>query len=72
MSRYEEKYERRVDPRGNVYYWLSGEILMDNGTPDTDALALREKWISITPIHYDLTCEEELKRFKKVVLPAGF
>jgi 5'-nucleotidase len=72
MSRYEEKYERRVDPRGNVYYWLSGEILMDNGTPDTDALALREKWISITPIHYDLTCEEELKRLKKVVLPAGF
>lgn len=71
MSRYEEKYERRVDPRGNVYYWLSGEIPMDNGTPDTDGVALREKWISITPIHYDLTCEEELKRLKKVILLTG-
>jgi 5'-nucleotidase len=72
MSRYEEKYERRVDPRGNVYYWLSGETPIDNGTPDTDGLALREKWISITPIHYDLTCEEELKRLKKVILLTGF
>jgi 5'-nucleotidase len=64
MSRYEEKYERRVDPRGNVYYWLSGETPMDNGTTGTDGLAIREKWISITPIHYDLTCEEELNRLK--------
>ncbi|MBW2094399.1 MAG: 5'/3'-nucleotidase SurE [Deltaproteobacteria bacterium] len=72
MSRYVENYERRVDPRGNVYYWLSGEIPVDNGTPDTDGLALRERWISITPIHYDLTCEEELKRLKKVVFPTDF
>lgn len=72
MSRYEEKYERRVDPRGNVYYWLSGETPMDNGTPGTDGLALRENWISITPIHYDLTCEEELKRLKTVALPTAY
>ncbi len=65
-SRYEEKYERRVDPRGNVYYWLSGEIPRENGTPDTDGLALREKWISITPIHYNLTCKEELRRLKSL------
>jgi 5'-nucleotidase len=71
MSRYEERYERRVDPRGNVYYWLSGETPVDNGTLGTDGLALREKWVSITPIHYDLTCEEELKRLKKVVLPVS-
>jgi len=68
MSRYVEKYERRVDPRGNVYYWLSGEIPMDNGTPDTDGLALREGWVSITPIHYDLTCEKELNRLKKAAV----
>ena len=72
MSRYEEKYERRVDPRGNIYYWLSGETPMDNGTPGTDGLALREKWISITPIHYDLTCEEELKRLEKIAFTTGF
>jgi 5'-nucleotidase len=71
MSRYEERYERRVDPRGNVYYWLSGETPVDNGTRGTDGLALREKWVSITPIHYDLTCEEELKRLKKIVLPVS-
>jgi len=72
MSRYEEKYEQRTDPRGNIYYWLSGETPIDNGTPDTDGLALREGWISITPIHYNLTCEEELERLKEVALPTPY
>jgi len=70
MSRFEERFERRIDPRGNIYYWLSGETPIDNGTPGTDGLALRQKWISMTPIHYDLTCEEELKRLK--ALPISF
>ena len=63
-SRFEEYFERRSDPRGNVYYWLSGETPIDNGNPETDSIALKENKITITPIHYKLTCEKELSRFK--------
>jgi 5'-nucleotidase len=67
-SRFEEHFERRSDPRGNVYYWLSGETPVENGNSDTDARALKDNMITITPIHYDLTCEKELKRLKSTSL----
>jgi 5'-nucleotidase len=66
-SRFEERFERRSDPRGNVYYWLSGETPIDEGSPDTDGIALKENRITITPIHYNLTCERELRRLKSCV-----
>jgi 5'-nucleotidase len=69
-SRFEERFERRNDPRGNVYYWLSGEKFIENGNPENDSMALKENKITITPIHYDLTCEEELVRLKSVPFPS--
>ena len=63
-SRFEERFERRNDPRGNVYYWLSGEMPTDDGNPDADWIGLKNKMITITPIHHNLTCEKELKRLK--------
>ena len=68
-ARFEERFERRNDPRGNTYYWLSGETPVIDPNPDTDAVALEEKKITITPIHYDLTCEQELKRLKTCARP---
>ena len=67
ISRFEERFERRCDPRGNVYYWLSGETPIENDSPETDSIALKENKITITPIHYNLTCERELRRLKSWV-----
>lgn len=69
MSRFRERFERRVDPRGNVYYWLTGETPVEDRVPDADAVALNEDKITITPISYDLTCAEELERLRGCPLP---
>jgi 5'-nucleotidase len=69
VARFREKFERRIDPRGNVYYWLSGETPLEEGNPDADARALKEQRITITPISYDLTCAEEFSRLRTVPLP---
>lgn len=69
LSRFMERFERRVDPRGNVYYWLTGETPVEDRVPDADAVALKENRITITPISYDLTCEEELDRLRGCPLP---
>ena len=63
-GRNEEHFERRSDPRGKVYYWLSGETPLGDGNPGVDSIALKENKITITPIHYNLTCEKELSRLK--------
>ena len=69
-ARFREYFERRNDPRGNTYYWLSGETPVEDSNPDTDSVLLKENKITITPVHYDLTCDEELKRLKAHALPS--
>jgi 5'-nucleotidase len=65
----QESFEKRTDPRGEFYYWLSGETPNEEAVPDSDAKALREGWITITPISYDLTCQEEVARLRSCPLP---
>ena len=55
-ARLMESFEKRVDPRDNIYYWLAGETrLSEMEEADSDACVLRRGMISITPIYYDLT-----------------
>lgn len=48
---------RGQDPRGRDYYWLSGEMLSSPppGKEDTDVWAVLSGYVSITPLHLDLT-----------------
>ena len=55
MSGYFEEFEIREDPRHRKYYWLTGEKLQSENDRDVDDRAIEESYISITPIHYDLT-----------------
>jgi 5'-nucleotidase len=60
-----ENFEKRVDPRENIYYWLAGETkLSEYEEIDSDACALRKGMISITPIYYDLTRYDALKELR--------
>jgi len=70
IGRFKGSFERRVDPRGNVYYWLTGETPEEEEPPGTDARALLENRITITPINYDLTCREETLRLRSCPMPA--
>lgn len=69
LGKFNEKFEKRMDPRGEFYYWLSGETDDEEEVADSDAKALREGWITITPISYDLTCREEVARLRSCPLP---
>jgi 5'-nucleotidase len=64
VRRYIDVFDKRVDPRGKVYYWLTGEVLEDVEPPSglnlpetvpIDVHVIRNKYISITPLQYNLT-----------------
>lgn len=57
--------EKRVDPRGQTYYWLSPEIVETSGGPEIDAIAVKNNEISITPLHYDMTSRDSLDELGK-------
>ncbi len=52
---FEEHYEKRTDPRGIAYYWLAGTGWPKEDVVGTDMHALKDGFISITPLRYDLT-----------------
>ncbi len=56
-----EHFERRVDPRKHVYYWLAEIHERQAPDLDTDYGALNQGYITVTPIHHDLTDYHSLK-----------
>lgn len=59
-SGYEERFDLRSDPREVPYYWLSGKYQLSDTEPDTDAYALEQGFVSITPVSFDLTARDFL------------
>ena len=64
IRRYFDIFQKRVDPRGKSYYWLAGELLEEvEETTDpplphdipTDVQAIRQNYITLTPLQYNLT-----------------
>ncbi|MAE69389.1 MAG: 5'/3'-nucleotidase SurE [Gemmatimonadetes bacterium] len=54
-ARYVENFIERTDPRNRTYYWMEGEKEDRPEPPGSDETAVAEGFISICPIHYDLT-----------------
>lgn len=55
VQKYADELITRTDPFGRKYYWIGGEPVPGEGEEDTDVWAIVHKYISITPIHLDLT-----------------
>lgn len=50
-----EEFDKRKDPRGREYYWLTGEFKNLDPGEDTDEFAIANNYLSIVPVQYDLT-----------------
>lgn len=65
--RYVNIFDKRTDPRGRVYFWMAGEPFdLDVDDPETDVWAVREGFISITPVQFDLTDYGFMKKLKEI------
>jgi 5'-nucleotidase len=69
VARYEEQFERRIDPRGRVYFWPTPELVLPRAArPQTDVSALAEGYITVTPLQFDLTNEHLLRQLTDLPL----
>lgn len=55
LSRWDDTFDVRRDPANREYFWLTGRMNIVDTAQNTDVVAVRERYISITPIHYELT-----------------
>lgn len=53
----DDQYERREDPRGLPYYWLTGAGPFLGQEPDDDLSLIREGYVTLTPLSLDWTHE---------------
>jgi 5'-nucleotidase len=67
-----ETFEKRIDPRENIYYWFAGESQSVSKHKNTDVSALASGYITITPIHSDLTRHDLLDTLKDAVRQSNF
>lgn len=54
-TKWDDVFEERIDPYGKKYYWLTGELTNLDNELDRDHFAVLNKYVSVTPIHFDLT-----------------
>ncbi len=64
VTPYQEKFDRRVNPRGRTYFWTSPDFNCPNPYPDTDVAALAESYITVTPLQFDLTDRAKFETMK--------
>jgi 5'-nucleotidase len=62
-----DTYQRRQDPRGRDYFWNSSVYSLGQTEADTDVAALRDHFITITPLQFDLTEHAMLAKWKQSV-----
>jgi 5'-nucleotidase len=58
---YRDVLIERLDPKGRPYYWIGGEPPTGLPEPGTDLGALREGYVSITPLNLDMTDRDQMK-----------
>jgi 5'-nucleotidase len=58
-----DTYEKRLDPRGRAYFWNSSVFRLGETESDTDVAHLRDGYLTVTPLQYDLTRHDLLNRF---------
>ena len=64
--RYKGDISKYGAPQIGVYYWRGGEVVDRVETENTDILAVQNGFISVTPLHVDLTNREALSTLEEV------
>ena len=64
-SRWIESFDKRVNPQGRVYYWMTGTFVNQDEGTDTDQWALENGYISVVPVQFDLTAHQHLQTLQQ-------
>ncbi|MGY6561319.1 MAG: 5'/3'-nucleotidase SurE [Luteibaculaceae bacterium] len=57
---WEDAFESRTDPFGKEYFWMKGAFVNHDKGQDTDVWALENNFVSVVPVHFDLTAHHEI------------
>jgi 5'-nucleotidase len=64
QRRYANSITRANDPSGREYFWIGGGVASWKGAGDSDFQAIEDGYVSVTPLHLDLTNYDLLEEIR--------
>mgnify|MGYP006261171701 FL=1 len=64
---FNDDFDTRVDPKGNEYYWMVGNMVDEDSTFDSDSYVVKNDYASISPIRFNLSSSKEIEEMKKIL-----
>lgn len=63
---YDDHFEKRSDPYGRDYYWLSGQAIEEGEAETSDVHAVKEGYISVTPVCFTMTDHKAVQQLSQM------
>ncbi len=64
-AKWQEIFDRRVDPTGRQYFWLTGSFVNQDKGEDIDEWAIANNYTSVVPVSFDLTAYHAISTLNK-------
>lgn len=65
-AKWKEEFDERKDPTGRDYFWLTGKFINFDTGDDTDEWALKNGFVSVVPVQFDLTAHHAIPHLNAV------
>ena len=62
---FEDNFDKREDPRGRIYYWMTGDVKDTDIELESDGVAIKEGYVSITPLQLQMTNYNFIERLNE-------
>tara|TARA_B100001027_G_scaffold72096_1_gene49230 strand:- start:314 stop:1066 length:753 start_codon:yes stop_codon:yes gene_type:complete len=64
---FSDDFDTRVDPKGNEYYWMVGNMVDEDSTFESDSYVVKNDYASISPIGFNLSNSIEIEKIEKIL-----
>lgn len=64
-AKWQEEFDRRIDPAGRQYFWLTGSFINQDKGEDIDEWAIQHNYTSVVPVSFDLTAYHAIGTLNK-------
>jgi len=61
-ARWQENFDRRFDPYGREYFWMTGNFENHDKGEDNDEWAIANNYVSVVPCQFDLTAYHAIRQ----------
>ncbi len=68
MAHWQEAFEKRKDPKDRIYYWMTGVKRQGKEDERIDDTVLKNNYISVTPVQFNLTAYDRFEDIKNMGL----